>query len=104
MNEHAPATTAEIPDVQGLSDARRIAIAQVGVRAIRHPIQVSTGDAPVSTVATVAMSVSLPHDRKGTHMSRFLDCCTARRSRSTPNGSPRCCGRSRSGWMPRAPA
>ncbi len=73
MNEHAPAPPYPIPDVQGLSDARRVAIAQVGVRGVRHPLRIATADGPQSTVATVDMSVSLPHDRKGTHMSRFLD-------------------------------
>lgn len=73
MNDHAPAPTSVIADVQGLPDARRIAIAQVGIRGVRHPIRIATDDGPLSTIATVDMSVSLPHDRKGTHMSRFLD-------------------------------
>jgi GTP cyclohydrolase IB len=62
-----------IPDVQGSPDDRRIAIEQVGVRGMRHPIQVrGPGGAPLATVARVEMSVSLAHHQKGTHMSRFL--------------------------------
>jgi len=76
MNETAHGSEADdaaMPDVQGAPDDRRIAIAQVGVRGMRHPIRVRSGDGTVvSTVATVEMSVSLPHHQKGTHMSRFL--------------------------------
>lgn len=62
-----------MPDVQGSVDQRRIAIDRVGVKAVRHPIRVtSRAGEPCSTVATVAMGVALPHDKKGTHMSRFL--------------------------------
>jgi len=67
------ADDAAMPDVQGAPDERRIAIAQVGVRGMRHPVRVRGGDGTlISTVATVEMSVSLPHHQKGTHMSRFL--------------------------------
>jgi len=63
-----------LPDVQGAPDHRRIAIDRVGVRGITHPIVLSlTGGRTQSTVAQVSMSVSLAADRKGTHMSRFLE-------------------------------
>ena len=63
-----------LPDVQGLSDARRIAINKVGVKEIRYPIALATPTGDVlNTVADVNMYVSLPADRKGTHMSRFLE-------------------------------
>ena len=76
MNDFAQgsrAGTTSMPDVQGARDDRRIAIAQVGVRGMRHPLAVRGADGePVPTVAEVEMSVSLPHHQKGTHMSRFL--------------------------------
>lgn len=76
MNDFAQAPAgdaASIPDVQGSPDDRRIAIAQVGVRGMRHPITVrGAAGTTVGTVAQVEMSVGLPHDQKGTHMSRFL--------------------------------
>jgi GTP cyclohydrolase IB len=61
-------------DVQGRADARGIAIDEVGVKGLSHPIRVA-GSAGVEqhTVASVSMSVSLPRDHKGTHMSRFLE-------------------------------
>jgi GTP cyclohydrolase I len=65
---------APMEDVQGSADARGIAIDEVGVKDLRHPIRVA-GAAGVEqhTVAELSMSVSLPHNHKGTHMSRFLE-------------------------------
>lgn len=63
-----------IPDVQGSEDSRQMAINRVGIKALRHPLQVKDSDgAVVSTVAQANMYVNLPHDVKGTHMSRFVD-------------------------------
>ncbi len=61
-----------MPDVQSSFDGRQIAIDQVGVRGLRHPLLIDGGNGPQPTVATVAMAVALPHDQKGTHMSRFI--------------------------------
>lgn len=68
MTEHS-----RIPDVQGSTDARRIAINRVGVRDVRVPLVVEAAGRCVHTVARAEMTVSLAHDRKGTHMSRFID-------------------------------
>lgn len=65
----------QLPDVQGSPDKRHIAIDKVGVKGIRYPISLAcaaTGGTQ-STVANVNMYVGLPHDQKGTHMSRFLE-------------------------------
>ncbi len=65
---------ADIPDVQGRSDQREIAIDKVGVRNVTYPITLRKPDGgSETTVANIEMSVSLPHNRKGTHMSRFLE-------------------------------
>jgi GTP cyclohydrolase I len=62
-------------DVQGRADARGIAIDEVGVKNLSHPIRVAGGaGVEQHTVAKLSMSVSLPHHHKGTHMSRFLEC------------------------------
>lgn len=64
----------ELADVQSRPDTRSIAIDKVGIQGIRFPIQVLDKHAGVqSTVATIGMSVSLPHHFKGTHMSRFME-------------------------------
>lgn len=63
-----------IADVQGSPDARNIAIDKVGIKDIRHPLQVCQRDGQSQpTVAVVNMYVALPHHVKGTHMSRFID-------------------------------
>ena len=67
------ATATDIADVQGSADTRRIAIDKVGIKDIRHPVRVrERGGAEQHTVATFNMYVYLPHDFKGTHMSRFV--------------------------------
>jgi len=68
------AALTSIQDVQATPDLRRIPINKVGVKGIRHPVVVkdrSGGFQP--TVADFNMYVSLPHDFKGTHMSRFVE-------------------------------
>ena len=65
---------APMEDVQGGADVRGIAIDQVGIKDLQHPIKVSGGaGVEQHTVAKLSMSVSLPHNHKGTHMSRFLE-------------------------------
>jgi GTP cyclohydrolase I len=61
-------------DVQGRQDTRRIPINKVGIKGIRHPVRVKdrTG-IEQHTVANFNMTVNLPHDFKGTHMSRFVE-------------------------------
>lgn len=63
-------------DTQNESDERGLAIDRVGIRGLRHPLQVrdATVDAPhQSTIATMALAVDLPAHLKGTHMSRFVE-------------------------------
>jgi len=63
-----------LPDIQATPDTRGIAIDQVGVSDLRYPIHVLDQDGkPFPTVAKISMSVHLPHQFKGTHMSRFLE-------------------------------
>lgn len=68
------APTAGMPDIQSEPDRRHVAIDKVGVKEIKHPITLATPDGgSLNTVAGINMYVSLPADRKGTHMSRFLE-------------------------------
>ena len=63
-----------IEDVQGRADSRRIPINKVGIKDVYHPVRVrdrSGGDQ--HTVANFNMYVALPHNFKGTHMSRFVE-------------------------------
>ena len=73
---HLPAdgSTETMPDVQSHADDRKVPINKVGVKEIRHPITLARQDGGTcQTVADINMFVSLPSDRKGTHMSRFLE-------------------------------
>jgi len=63
-----------VEDVQSRADTRRIPINRVGIKDIRHPVRVkdrSRGEQ--HTVASFNMYVNLPHNFKGTHMSRFVE-------------------------------
>jgi GTP cyclohydrolase I len=63
-----------LPDVQAAIDSRRLAIQHVGVKGLRYPLQILAADGHiVSTIATVTMTVALPPEVKGTHMSRFVE-------------------------------
>jgi GTP cyclohydrolase FolE2 len=62
-----------LPDMQSMPDHRALAIDRVGIRGLRHPVRVACGGEALATVATLEMSVALPPEVKGTHMSRFLE-------------------------------
>jgi GTP cyclohydrolase I len=62
----------DIPDVQGSHDPRNIAIGLVGVKGVRYPLRWGSGPERQAAVGDFTMSVSLPADQKGTHMSRFI--------------------------------
>ena len=72
MSQTVPRTPG-IPDVQGSADTRQIAINKVGIKDIRHPVVVKDrSDGVQHTIANFNMFVFLPHQFKGTHMSRFV--------------------------------
>lgn len=75
MNQPAPlASSTEIPDTQNTPDTRRVAIDKVGIKDIRHPVVVKDRSGREQhTVARFNMYVGLPHNFKGTHMSRFVE-------------------------------
>jgi GTP cyclohydrolase I len=66
-----------VHDIQSLPDTRGIALDQVGVSDVRYPIAVlDRARKQQHTIARLTMSVSLPHQHKGTHMSRFIEVLT----------------------------
>ncbi|MHB8405235.1 MAG: GTP cyclohydrolase FolE2 [Gammaproteobacteria bacterium] len=70
----AEAELLPIADVQSSADTRRIPINKVGIKDIRHPIRVrDRSGGEQHTIATFNMYVDLPHNFKGTHMSRFVE-------------------------------
>ena len=64
----------ELKDTQNETDHRKIAIDRVGVKNLRYPITVlDKAHQTQNTIATVSLTVDLPHHYKGTHMSRFIE-------------------------------
>lgn len=60
-------------DVQGLADQRGVTLNQVGVKHVEIPMHIVQKDGRLQTVQALAtMSVGLPAEFKGTHMSRFV--------------------------------
>ena len=63
-----------LPDTQNTKDIRNIVINQVGIKDILHPINfVNRDNESYPTVANFTMTVRLPENVKGTHMSRFIE-------------------------------
>ncbi len=70
----SPPTVSPIEDVQGRTDTRQIPINKVGIKDIFHPVKVKDrARGEQHTVANFNMYVNLPHNFKGTHMSRFVE-------------------------------
>ncbi|MCF7521054.1 GTP cyclohydrolase FolE2 [Neisseria sp. ZJ106] len=61
-----------IADVQSSRDLRNLPINQVGIKDLRFPIRLNTAEGEQATVARLTMTVYLPAEQKGTHMSRFV--------------------------------
>src|SRR5262245_56088919 len=69
-----------VEDVQGLADTRQLPIDRVGIKDITHPVRVKDRTSGEQhTIATFNMYVNLPHNFKGTHMSRFVEILHAER-------------------------
>ena len=76
-----------LPDVQSAADTRRLAIQNVGVKGLRYPLQLETASGEIlNTVANLTMTVGLPPEVKGTHMSRFVELLEGRRGALTQEG------------------
>src|SRR5581483_9218265 len=74
MKAHGKVEAIPIADVQATPDTRHLPIDKVGIKDIRHPIKVKDRNhGEQHTIATFNMYVDLPHNFKGTHMSRFVE-------------------------------
>lgn len=64
-----------LKDVQGEQDIRKVPLKHVGIKNLHWPIIVKDKTKGIQhTVAEITMAVDLPHDLRGTHMSRFVEC------------------------------
>lgn len=61
-------------DIQSSQDSRNIDIDKVGIKNLRYPIFLSDKAHKCQhTIAQIDMFVNLPHNFRGTHMSRFVE-------------------------------
>tara|TARA_B100000287_G_scaffold420454_1_gene459858 strand:+ start:580 stop:1464 length:885 start_codon:yes stop_codon:yes gene_type:complete len=64
----------DLQDTQNNADSRNIPINRVGIKDIAYPILITDKDKITqNVVGNFVMSVSLPPEKKGTHMSRFVE-------------------------------
>ena len=76
-------------DVQSRPDGRCLAIDRVGITGLRYPIIVlDRQQGRQQTVALLTMSVNLPQEFKGTHMSRFVEILDKHRGEITMRTLP----------------
>lgn len=67
-------SASNLPDTQNKVDTRQIVIDKVGIKDISHPITYIDRDGNrMPTIGNFTMTVTLPEDVKGTHMSRFIE-------------------------------
>ena len=61
-------------DIQNLQDSREVPLQKVGVKGVKYPVSVLDKTKKIqNTTAKVNLFVNLPHNFKGTHMSRVND-------------------------------
>jgi GTP cyclohydrolase I len=76
-------------DVQSRFDTREIPIDRVGVCDLKYPIIVMDREnRQQSTTARLSLSVNLPREFKGTHMSRFIEVLNSHRGEITMRTLP----------------
>lgn len=66
-------STLVLPDIQSRVDRRGLSIDAVGIKDVRYPLRVRSSGKTMPTVALLTMTVGLPANSKGTHMSRFVE-------------------------------
>ena len=67
-------SASNLPDTQNKVDTRQIVIDKVGIKDISHPITyIDREGNRMPTIGNFTMTVTLPEDVKGTHMSRFIE-------------------------------
>lgn len=83
-------TSPALKDIQNTPDERNIAIDKVGVRGVRYPIVVLDRTTERQhTIGDFTLTVHLPEQFKGTHMSRFLEVLNEQHREVSVNGIPK---------------
>ena len=64
-----------LKDVQAQQDVRHIPLKHVGIKDLKWPLVLKDPKrGEQHSVAVVQLSVDLPKEQRGTHMSRFVEC------------------------------
>ena len=72
-NDTPPSGSSRLVDIQSTADTRGIPLRQVGVTRLRYPMVVwDRTEKKQHTIGEFKLTVDLPHNFKGTHMSRFI--------------------------------
>ena len=66
------ATGGQLRDIQNQPDDRGIPIDEVGISGLRYPVKFDDGELSQAVIADLEITVGLPADRRGTHMSRMV--------------------------------
>lgn len=76
-------------DIQSTADQRNIAIDRVGIRDVKYPLNVKERDNGFQhTVGSFTLTVDLPREFKGTHMSRFVEVLSEHNHDLNPDSIP----------------
>lgn len=62
-----------LPDIQDEVDGRGIELDRVGIAGVQYPVRFNDGSSGHAGIATFDVTVTLPADRRGTHMSRMVE-------------------------------
>lgn len=62
-----------LSDIQDLLDNRGIELDRVGIAGVQYPIRFDDGSSQHAGIATFDVTVTLPPERRGTHMSRMVE-------------------------------
>jgi GTP cyclohydrolase I len=78
-----------LADIQASRDDRNLAVDEVGITGIRYPVAVADREhGKQDTIAEVSMSVDLPAEVKGAHLSRFVEVLHEAAGEITPQVIP----------------
>ena len=67
----------QLLDIQNQLDDRGIPIDEVGISGLRYPVVFDDGELSQAVIADLEITVRLPADRRGTHMSRMVQAADA---------------------------
>jgi GTP cyclohydrolase FolE2 len=76
-----------LPDIQGSTDERGVALDDVGISGLRYPATVRCANgSSQQTICEAQLTVALAAPMRGTHMSRFVEVLHEQRETISPTG------------------